>query len=281
MVSIIILSYNTESLLSDCLQSVFSVTKGEDAEVIVVDNASSDQSVAMVRKDFPQVKLIANKTNVGFSKGSNIGAKHAKGEFLCFLNSDTLLTSFVTKKIDSLFEDAKVGVVGGILENEEKTRQRSYGSYYFLPQLFAMLFFGDNGKEISLESKQETVDWVSGGFMITRRELFERLSGFDETFFMYIEDMEFCYRVHKIDLAVLYDSSFRAIHKEQGSSNRDFAITQIYTGIVIFYQKHLPSQVTIAKFFLLAKAYMVIVYAFVTRNPTLKQRYQKAVQFDL
>lgn len=315
--SIIILSYNTRDLLKTCLESIHSHLSISEIEIIVVDNNSHDGSVAMVKKEFPQVHLIENKENAGFAKGCNIGAARAKGEYLLFLNSDVELTdNAVVPLVAALEKNPHAAVAGGLLENTDGSRQRSFGAFYSLWNVFLLLFGGEKGelktsgklknrkphsqaphpdplpkgegKEMvereekdvpRLESEAFTVDWVSGGFMLVRREAFERVKGFDEHFFMYIEDMEFCYRIHQAGKAVVVVPQARITHVGHGSSNRTFAIVSIYKGLQYFYKKHKnPLQYSILVLLLGIKAALAIVAGVLTGRTSLVTTYKKAMQ---
>lgn len=281
MVSIIILSYNTKDLLRSCLQSVFAYTRGVDFEVIVVDNASHDESVEMIKKEFKNVRVVENEKNVGFSKGNNIGARRAKGKYLLFLNSDIFFSENDIKHIVSYIEkDKKNGVVGAYFRNPDGSHQKSYGSFYTLPRLLLDLFLGERvGFPRNVERPLET-DWVSGGCFLVRKELFDMLGGFDENFFMYVEDMEFCFRIKKKGYRILVvPASF--IHAGQGSSDRTFAIVHIYKGILYFFKKHRSSlEYDIVKLALVIKAMVSILFGLITGNSYLTATYRKAINFN-
>jgi GT2 family glycosyltransferase len=232
MVSIIILSYNTKDLLHASLTSLVKQLDLTSYEIIVVDNASSDDSVEMVKKDFTDVKLIENDENAGFAKGCNLGAKHAKGEYTLFLNSDTQLKENHLDEMATFLEmHEKVAVIGGKFHNTDGSIQRSFGKFYTLPSVFLMLTTGDKGELLRNTSNTlQYVDWVSGGFMLVRRSVFDSLGGFDEHFFMYIEDMELCYRVKKLGYQVAYYPKTVIEHVGHGSSNRTFAIVSSWEG---------------------------------------------------
>lgn len=280
MVSVIILSYNTKALLKSCLTSLYRHIKSITFEVIVVDNASSDQSVEMVKNNFPKVRIIENKQNFGFSKGSNIGATKAKGKFLLFLNSDIeLLNDNFDQAIERLEKDKTVGIIGGSLLNREGTQQRSFGNFYNLLNVAVMLFGGDKtemlGRKVDAAKK---VEWVSGAFFLIKKDLFDKINGLDEHFFMYVEDMELCYRIKKQGYMVIFDPDLKAIHSEQGSSSREFAIVQIYKGIVYFYKKHKTRpEYVVVKGLLTIKAIMSLIVGVSTRNNTLISTYRKAL----
>ncbi len=282
-ISIIILSYNTKSLLKACLNSVLANLPKDQYEIIVVDNGSKDGSSDMVIKDFPKVELIQSAENLGFAKGVNLGAKKAKGEFLLFLNSDASLKDEKVKEMELFMrENELVGVIGGMLVNSDGTVQRSYGRFYTLPVTLKMLLKGDGGEiEKANEVKLKKVDWVSGGFMMVRQKLFEKLRGFDEHFFMYMEDVELCYRVKKAGFVTYVFPRATAVHLHQGSSGRSFAIEHIYKGLAYFYKKHRNRfEYAILKTMLYGKAGILIVIGILAGNTYLKKTYRKAMQFS-
>lgn len=249
-------------------------------EVIVVDNASSDGSIDMVKQEFKKVKIIENNENVGFAKGCNIGAKNAKGKYILFLNSDTqVLDNGFLSMVEFLNNNPKVAILGGKLENNDGSAQPSAGKFYSLFNLFIMLLGLERlGFLRSSPNKIQKVDWVSGACMMFGRDIFERLSGFDEKLFMYMEDMEICFRAQQLGFSTYFYPKLRLKHKSLGSSNRTFAIINIYRGILHFYSKHKNSfQYIIAKTLLITKAEILIVIGFLTFNKSLIERYRKAM----
>lgn len=279
--SIIILSYNTKDLLSQCLNSIKKFIKEVSYEVIVVDNASTDGSVEFIKNKFPQIKLIKSNENVGFAKGINLAEKSTKGKYLLFLNSDTIFNdNNIREMIEFIDKRDEIGIVGGLLLDRDGSRQRSFGKFYNLLVSTIMLVGGDTAEMINYKIKNEPmkVDWVSGGFMLVRKELFERLKGFDENFFMYIEDMEFCYRMKKVGyLTYVYPKS-SVLHEKHGSSNRSFAVEQIYKGLIYLYKKHNSKlEFYILKLLLTIKAYSLIIFGTITNNSYLKLTYKKSL----
>lgn len=279
MVSIVILSYNTKALLKSCLASIYKHVKSITFEIIVVDNASRDGTVEMIQKEFPQVQIIKNDQNLGFSKGSNIGAKRAKGSTLVFLNSDIeLLDDNFDKTIELFVKSPALGAVGGSLLHPDGTQQRSFSSFYNLFHVATMLVGGDKIELRHKYSVLKQVDWVSGGFLFIKKKIFDELRGFDENFFMYVEDMEFCYRLYKHGYTVVFNPQLKAMHRGQGSSNRTFAILQIYKGILYFYKKHKTfTEYIIVKVFLTTKAICALVIGSLTHNTYLTSTYKKAL----
>ncbi len=282
MVSVIVVSYNTKELLRLCLASIHDKLKNIPFEIIVVDNASEDETIAMVEKNFPSTKIIRNKTNYGFAKGINIGVKQSVGEYLLFLNSDAQLKNDTINDMVFLFKENKqLGVVGGLLETTNGVTSESHGSFSTI-QMIITLLFGRAFNKSEKISKNSMVDWVSGGFMLVRSSVFKELKGFDEHFFMYVEDMEFCYRVKKEGYTVQFFPRAIATHAGQGSSNRSFAIVNIYKGLLYFYRKHKTySEYIAVKILLTSKAIIAIIIGIVTSNKEMKKTYQQAIAFAI
>ena len=285
--SIVTLSYNTKDLTLECLKSVAAHYKKEleekDFEIIIVDNASSDGSISAIfnlQKEVPNLKLIQNKENVGFARGCNIGAKAAKGKYVLFLNSDTEASDGgFLQMVEFLDKNPKVAIVGGKLYNADGSAQPSAGKFYNLFNLAIMLLGLERlGLLRSSPNKIQKVDWVSGACMMVRHSIFDKLMGFDEELFMYMEDMEICFRAQKLGFATYFYPNIRLMHKSLGSSNRTFAIINIYKGISCFYLKHKTYiEYLIAKTLLIVKAVILILVGFLTLNSGLRDRYRKAI----
>lgn len=285
--SIVILSYNTKDLTLACLKSVISQYKKEleegELEIIVVDNNSQDSSADAIKKEFSNnnyLRLVENKGNLGFAKGCNLGAKTAKGKYVLFLNSDTeILDKGFLGMVKFLDENPKVAILGGKLENSDGSTQPSAGKFYNLFNLLIMLLGMERiGFLRSSPDKIEKVDWVSGACMIIRRDVFKKLSGFDSKLFMYVEDMEICFRAQKLGYSTYFYPNVGLKHKSLASSNRTFAIINIYKGILHFYSRHKTyPEYLIAKLLLTIKAKILILVGSLTFNSELKNRYKKAI----
>jgi hypothetical protein len=284
--SIIILSFNTKDLTISCINSIISQYKQEldnnQFEIILVDNASTDDSVEAVKGlGVKNLKIIESKENLGFSKGCNLGAEKAKGEYLLFLNSDTEIKDqgFV-KMVDYLKKNEKIGVLGGALKNENGTAQPSTGKFYNLPNLFlAMLGLERAGFLRESPSQIKKVDWVSGASLMISNKAFEKTGGFAKELFMYAEDMELCYRAARKGFSTYFYPEVMLFHKGRGSSNRTFAILNIYKGILFFYRKHKPGwEFKIAGAILFLKAYILKNVGKLTKNKYLEETYGQALE---
>ncbi len=262
IISIIILNYKTKEFTLSLLDSLFKNYKKEieenKIEIILADNASGDDSIASFKKSkhFLKIKIIENKENFGFSKGNNIAAKEASGTYLLFLNSDTkVMDKGFLKMTDFLDKNNNIGILGGKLNNENGSRQASCAKFYTPFNLLLMLLglerFGLL-RESPSEIKQ--VDWVSGACLMIKRSLFEKLKGFDESFFMYIEDMELCFRAKQAGFLTYFYEDIKLIHKNLGSSNKNFAILNIYKGLLYFYKKHMKNNYLTVRMMMRLKA---------------------------
>jgi GT2 family glycosyltransferase len=212
--SIIIVNYNTKELLQGCIRSIFLNTKKVIYEIIVVDNNSIDDSQHMVKKTFPDVLLLCNKENVGFSSANNMAYEHSKGEYLLFLNSDTLiLDGAIEKMINYLKTHPQVGIVGPKILDYQHQPCSSFQRFLDVKKLFLGSKYLKHVLDVekyrmSYPSYDFTsiqdVEWVSGACLAVRRDVFEEVGFWDEKYFLYYEDMDLCYQVFKSGYRVVY-----------------------------------------------------------------------------
>lgn len=281
--SVVILSFNTQKLLEDCLTSIFKKTQNVEFEVIVVDNASVDGSVEMVEKKFSRVKLIKNSENLGFAKGNNQAIQKAKGEFVLLLNSDTVVKEqSLEKMIQFMRNHHEAGVVGPKLLNGDGTFQPSAGKFPSLPVVWVMLFkekFG--GSQLVRGSYNETkeVDWVMGAALVVRKEILNKTGLLDEKIFMYYDEVEWCYRIKKAGFKVYFYPEAKIIHLWQKSSlsGRKGPILANYKGLIYFYRKHKSFlELFLLRVLLKLKAVAALVIGYLTNNSYLKETYVEA-----
>lgn len=251
-VSIIIVNYNTCQLTIACIQSVLEKTVTIPFEIIVVDNASSDGSVDILRKTFPAIRIIPSVTNLGFGKANNLGASFARGSFLLLLNSDTLL---VNDAIGILFnylsspENIKVGICGGNLYTKEMTPNHSYATFY--PSLFNVIVYRSRLSTILKKSDVfnntgsiKEVAIIIGADLFIRKSLFDEMGGFDPFFFMYVEDGELSYRVKKAGYQIVSVPNAKIIHYQGKSSTSAKKLIMEVSSYVYYFNKHFkPSTV--------------------------------------
>lgn len=231
--SIIIVNWNAGSQLTECVASIIQYHDDLVCSVIVVDNASTDNSLALVEefKDLPfKLLLIRNSENCGFGKACNLGAQHAKSEYLLFLNPDAALYADTLSKALAYVQDpinAEVGICGVQLLDETGHVSRScarfpsslgfVGHAVGLDRLFPRIghFMAEWDHAQSIQ-----VDHVIGAFFLVRRALFDVLHGFDERFFVYLEDLDFSYRAHQFGWRSMYLADAQAFHAGGGTSNQ-------------------------------------------------------------
>jgi GT2 family glycosyltransferase len=262
-ISIVIVSYNVKEFLRGALKSVFHALESGKltGEVFVVDNDSEDDSVRMVREEFPQVKLHALKENLGFGKANNIALREATGEYLLLLNPDTIVAEDTLEKmVEFMRAHPEAGMSGCKLLNADGSFQlscrrgfptpwASFTKLFGLSSLFpnSKLFAQYNLTYLSVNETYE-VDALGGAFMLLSREAYEKTQGFDEDYFMYGEDLDLCFRVKKAGLAVYYAPVTATIHFK-GESTKRSAINEVkvfYDAMHIFIKKNYGSSVVFA-----------------------------------
>lgn len=242
--SVIILNYNVRHFLELCLNSVYRSIQNIDAEVIVVDNNSPDNSCEMVRKKFPQVQLIANTENLGFPKGNNIGAAVASGKYICILNPDTVVAEDTFTRLLNFVQTKNNQGITGIKMID--------GTGHFLPEskrglptpvVAASKMLGFSNKRYYArhlpENETGMVDILPGSFMFMERQVYLDAGGFDERYFMYGEDIDLSYSVLKQGRQNYYFPQTSIIHFKGESTVKDEAYLKRFSGAMqLFYQKH-------------------------------------------
>lgn len=226
-----------------CISSVQAAINNLDAEIIVVDNASSDYSCNMVSTLFPKVQLIKNKENVGFSKGNNIGANKAKGEYLCILNPDTVVAEDTFKKIIEFAEkQTNLGAIGCKLNNGAgKFLPESKRQIPYIKAAFKKLLGNTSSYYANHVSENDIgeIDILVGAFMVIKKDIYNDVKGFDEDYFMYGEDIDLSYKLLKLGYQNYYYGKTQVIHFKGESTLRDKNYAKRFYGAMqIFYKKH-------------------------------------------
>lgn len=251
-VSIVIVNWNTRDILHDCLESIYRGTRTVGFEVIVIDNASMDDSVQMIRSDFPKVVLIENSENRGFAAANNQGMAIAKGRYVLLLNSDTIVLEDAIDKVVA-FADThpEAGMVGCRVLNADRTLQRSCFMFpsvlnmaLWVSYLFKVFprsrFFGRDRMTWWDGDDVREVDVLTGCFMLVRREAMEQVGPMDERFFMYFEETDWCYRFKKSGWKIIFTPSGEIIHLGGTSSKKVRAgmVNQWRKSMLLYYRKH-------------------------------------------
>jgi GT2 family glycosyltransferase len=250
-VDVVIVSYSSRELLRNCLASLAAHPPRSGARTVVVDNASSDGTVDMVRAEFPGVELIASQRNLGFAAATNIGVRRGSAPYVLALNPDTRVTERTIDHMVELMEsNSSIGIAGCSLELEDGTFDHAARRSFPTP-LGALAHFTRIGRldyaPTSLAQYRAPsvdrgmVDAVNGAFMLIRRKALDEVGLFDEGFWMYMEDLDLCYRFAQAGWATWYEPDVTIVHVKAGTSGRvrkprlDYAF---HYGMYRFYRKH-------------------------------------------
>lgn len=250
--SIIIVNYNVKLILEACLNSVTEAIKNIAAEVIIVDNASSDESIGYLQPGFPRFTFISNTINEGFSKANNRALAIAKGELILFLNPDTKVPENCFQQCISFMKaHPDAGALGVRMMNGEgeflKESKRGFpspmvsfwkmtGITGMFPRspVFSKYYLGHLD-----EHQTHEVDILSGAFMMVKKETLQKTGGFDERFFMYAEDIDLSYRIKLAGYKNYYFAGTSIIHFKGSSTKKDFKyVRQFYKAMSLFVKKY-------------------------------------------
>ncbi len=246
--SIIIINYNTSQITLNCIQSIIKFTNNlEHGELIVLDNGSTDDSVEKISKfKNKNIQLILSKDNLGFARGNNLGAKHAQGSYLFFLNSDTLLIkNDLQSNISYLHNHPTIGLLAPRLLNQDLSIQDS--CFQDQSILNALKYLFGNKQAIGKYSpkQQIKVQYVVGAAMLISRNLFTDMGGWNEKYFMYFEDLDFCDKVRSFGKQIIYKPDWQVIHlhgqsgisSKQPSQSYNFLVqsSKTYHGKIKYY----------------------------------------------
>jgi len=224
VLSIIIVSWNVRDYLADCIESILENCRLLQYEIIVVDNASTDGTVDFIKNKYPRLVLIPNDTNKGFGYANNQGISRAKGRYLLFLNPDTIMKPNAVEKMLTFLEQNKdVGAIGPMLLNKDLTIQYSVrtfptfrGALYRHTILRYFGLFKNHHEKWRMKDfkcdRLSDVDQLMGAAILTKKDLVLKVGGFDERFFMYYEEVDFCYRIKKAGYRIVFFPDVSIIH---------------------------------------------------------------------
>ena len=230
-VSVIIVNWNTRDLLRACLASLHQDPNIKHIEIVVVDNASDDDSVGMVRSEFPKVSIIENKSNIGYARAANQALKITCAPYCLLMNSDILvLNGAIWRLLEFMECDPSIGITGGRVLNPDKSLQQSCLQY---PSILNILLWGTGLSRVFRHSRffgREDMTWwkadqpceveaVKGCFFLIRKEAMNKVGLMDEDYFLYSEETDWCYRFKKSGYKVMFTPKAEVIHYD-GASTR-------------------------------------------------------------
>ena len=248
--AIVIVNFNARDWLEKCLRTIYEQDIVEELEIVVVDCASTDDSVDVVRREFPSCKLIASEENLGFGRGNNIGAAQSSAPMLLFLNPDTEVSKGALAELLTFMErNPQYGAAGGRIYDGDGALERSAGIW---PTLFSLILDRLLVRWPALRNpleplahhywdydEQRDVGWVTGAYLWVRRDLFERLEGFDRDIFMYYEDVDLCYRIWEHGGRICFFPGASIIHYRNKAPIQDRRRKHMmYHGLHQFASKH-------------------------------------------
>lgn len=244
VVSVVVVNWNAKDLVLDCIESIRDTTPDIECEIIVVDNASDDGSADAVRERFPDVILIESAENLGFAAGNNLGLSRAQGDFVLLLNPDTVVgDGAIQKTVSFMREHPEAGAVGCRLLGSDGLVQESHWADF--PSLRWLLRCALYLNKLTVDrsdtrSSPRTVAHLLGAYIMTRRSIMEDLNGFDESYFLYMEETDLCYRIRSAGFSIYYLPDAAVVHHGQQSSNQvaEWANVQLSLSTYKFMREH-------------------------------------------
>ncbi len=268
-VSIIVVSYNTREVLRQCLECVIEEASGFAAEIMVVDNASTDGSPEMIDAEFPEVLLLRSEVNLGFGAANNLALESASGRYFVLLNSDAFLTpGALGRAIRHMDETPKCGLGGSRLVGRDGSAQPSSRCFHSVVNDFLVLsglagrypksrFFGRFDRTWADPDAPACVDWVPGAFCILRPEALRRVGLFDPAFFLYYEEVDLCLRLKRAGFSIWFWPDVIIVHiggeSSRGRTDLEFSpqASQVVLwrmrSTLLYYRKHHGWQVHMAR----------------------------------
>jgi len=234
--TIIIINYKSLRLLLRCLSSVYEKIKEIDFDVIVVDNASNDNSPQKIKEDFPKVRLIVNVMNLGFSRACNQALRQVRSPYILLLNPDTeILDSSLKEMIRFLEENPEVGILGcKILDEKQKEQRTAFPRRTVLREIIDIVpyiklekilpeYWTDRFYDKLIKKSKDPFEvfWVTGACLLVRKRVLDEIGLFDEDLFLFSEDVDFCWRARKAEWKVMFFPQTRIVHTLGGSSLED------------------------------------------------------------
>lgn len=275
--SVIVVNWNTRDMLRACLRSAHETLPPPTFEVLVVDNASHDGSAAMVRSEFPDARITANDENVGFGRANNQAICSARGEYLLLLNPDAQLQPYTARRlVEHLDSEPSVAITAGEVRNPDGTFQSGYFTFPTFAHHVRCVLNRERGHYLrwkatySRHPPVREVDWVAGACMVVRRRAIEDAGLFDERYFLFSEETDWCFRMRLAGWKVHYLSDVGVVHLGGGSTRQTpvETIAQALRGQLLYSWSHHGPLAALA----LSGLTTVLALAFLARAPLLLLR---------
>lgn len=237
--SVIIVNYNGLKYLKNCFESLAENLKNISSEIILIDNNSSDESCSYIKTNYPDVVLIESGENLGFGKGNNEAVKRAAGDYLLLINNDTIVQDDLSPVLDFLKMNTTVGVVGINMLDRNRKYLPAAGNFpnpRNMFQLKKLLDKGDEFKTGEFSKKSYEVDWLGGSFLLLSKKIYKEINGFDEDYFMYVEDVDFCRKIADKGYKRIFLPNFSYIHFVGFNNSKNPFLIK---GYEIYISKHL------------------------------------------
>ena len=293
-ISLIIVSFNTREVLRESLESVAREQGNLQLEIFVVDNNSHDGSVEMVEAEFPHVRVLRSKVNLGFGAANNVALELAQGRYLVLLNSDAfLLPDSLRLSVEHMDADPTVGLAGGRLVGRDMALQPSARMFPSILSDFLVMtglahkypkskFFGRFDRTWADPFQPSEVDWVPGAFSIIRREALKNVGFFDPEFFLYSEEVDLCRRIQNAGYKILYWPDIVVIHIGGESSRQIKTLEMSSAGAqlvrwrmrstLLYYRKHHGAAAWLAKILELSLYHLTVLRNSLSSDPSRRER---------
>ncbi len=229
--SVVLVNYNGLLYLKDCIDALLLNLKNIDFEIIVTDNNSEDASCAYLKAHYPQIIVIESAVNLGFGKGNNEAVKQAKGKYVLLLNIDTIVLDPILPVLHFLKSDSSIGLIGIKMVDKNKKYLASAGNFPNFKNMFQMKKLLDIGTEFStgiFTKLSYEVDWLSGSFLVLSTQLYREVGGFDEDYFLYVEDVDFAKKIANKGFKRVFLSNYSYIHFVGFNSSKNHLLVKGY-----------------------------------------------------
>ncbi len=236
--SVIIVNYNGLQFLQNCFDSLIQNLNEINHEIIVFDNNSVDESIDFIKEKYPNVICIESKQNLGFGVGNNRAVSASKGDYLLLINNDTIVLDALKPVLEHLKSDNSIGAVGIKMLNKHKVYLQSAGNFPNPRNMFQLKKLLRLGKEFEsgdFSNKSYEVDWMAGSFLMLTKQIYQEIGGFDNDYFMYVEDVDFCKKIANLDYKRIFLPYFSYIHFVGFSNSKNPLLIK---GYEIYIAKH-------------------------------------------